>query len=785
MKNSSDASRWWDWSAVALLFVLLQVLASRLVSTSWTPYLYQTQVFASQGVVIGLILGYSRFQRRSARWLSFLYMLLLLPLQWTSIIDQRVSLEEQFASVWGRLSFSVTELIAQRPVEDPIFFVAIMSIVFWIISASAGYSLTRHQNYLRAVIPSAIGMLVIQQYDLPGRVWVLAFYTFIALLLLGRLNFLQNKASWQTRRVFFSTENSIDLAGGMAILAGLIILTSFIVPASRAGVESAMKTWERVTQPWNDFTDNLENAISAIDSPSGGKPGEFYGSELPLGRGFPLSDAVMFQVTIPNLPEDEKPPRYYWRGRTYDFFLGGQWYTTGTTREKFSPRDDVPSVIDTEERNPQTFTFDIGESRFSLLYAPSQPVWFSRPGSFLAAPAESNKDIISWNADPSLLPGETYEAQVVLKDPNIQQLREAGTDYPKWVTDKYLQLPEGFSPRIVDLAKEITANADTPYDQAQAITFYLRDNITYTQTIPAPPRNQDPLEWILFEHKQAYCVYYATSEVLMLRSLGIPARMAVGFSEGILATRGDISENDRIETYTILKKNAHAWPEVYFSGIGWVEFEPTSNQDLLTRPLPPSDSLNDNNSLNSGLDPLAEDGADFAGREAPDEEGVVQTQPQDTTVTPSLYLISLLIALAALTVFLGIRYNIPMRAPVLIRASFERSGAKVPMWIIRWESWTTLSPIEKAFQSINFGLRILKQPLPIHSTPIERANALTRALPHIAEPIKLLLDEHQTYLYTSRTADVSKARRSALVIRLQVIIARIRHFWTGTYAIHS
>jgi hypothetical protein len=101
------------------------------------------------------------------------------------------------------------------------------------------------------------------------------------------------------------------------------------------------------------------------------------------------------------------------------------------------------------------------------------------------------------------------------------------------------------------------------------------------------------------------------------------------------------------------------------------------------------------------------------------------------------------------------------------------------------ENWTTLSPIEKAFESINFGLRLLKQPVPIHSTPIERANALSHTLPHMAEQIKILLDEHQTSLYTSRMADVDRARRSALNIRLQIIVARVRHFWTGTYAIHS
>src|SRR4030095_3355054 len=210
------------------------------------------------------------------------------------------------------------------------------------------------------------------------------------------------------------------------------------------------------------------------------------------------------------------------------------------------------------------------------------------PGSILSSPAGDLLNISSWNATPTLQPGETYQVDSVLSNPTVEGMRAAGTEYPQWITEKYLQLPENFSPRIQALAQEITAQAETPYDKATAITNYLRDNIEYTAIIPEPPRFDDPLEWILFDYKKAYCVYYATSEVLMLRSLGIPTRMVAGFSQGT----GSAGENEDgrvdsflISTYTVRKKNAHAWPEVYFPGIGWVEFEPTANQVPLDRPL--------------------------------------------------------------------------------------------------------------------------------------------------------------------------------------------------------
>ena len=218
-------SRWWDWAAVGLLFVLLQTVASRLVATTWTPFLYLIQTFTYIGFVVGIALGYSQFRRGTVRLLTFIYMLLMLPLEWTLIIDQHASLEEQFASVAGRLFFSASDFFARQPVEDPIFFVALMSITFWIISSWAGYTLVRNQNYLGSVLPAAIGLIIIQNYDngIAGRLWFLAFFAFIALLLLGRLQYLQNKSSWRARRIFLSPDNSVDLTSSMAIAAGLII----------------------------------------------------------------------------------------------------------------------------------------------------------------------------------------------------------------------------------------------------------------------------------------------------------------------------------------------------------------------------------------------------------------------------------------------------------------------------------------------------------------------------------------------------------------------------------
>lgn len=254
----------------------------------------------------------------------------------------------------------------------------------------------------------------------------------------------------------------------------------------------------------------------------------------------------------------------------------------------------------------------------------------------------------------------------------------------------------------------------------------------------------------------------------MLRSLGIPARMAVGFAQG------ERNGNN----YVVRKLNAHAWPEVYFPGIGWVEFEPTGNQPILDRPLPPRDP-DETDLANPFGDTRTEDG-EFASREQ-DEEGLTpEAAPVEAApISPLLYVVPLVMVAAALTFLINQRYPLATHVPVLVRATFERTGFEVPKWVYHWEYWGRLSPIEKAFESINFGLRTLDHAVPVHTTPVERAKRLTNIMPWMTSQIKVLLDEHQTSLYTSRDADVIQARRAAFNIRKQVIAERMRYFFFG------
>jgi transglutaminase-like putative cysteine protease len=142
-------------------------------------------------------------------------------------------------------------------------------------------------------------------------------------------------------------------------------------------------------------------------------------------------------------------------------------------------------------------------------------------------------------------------------------------DYPK-IPAAYLQLPAG-SERLVGLARQVVGPVDRPDElpvlaQARRLERHLQENYRYTLEVK-PPRQLSAIDDFLFEQKAGYCEYYATAMVLMLRGLGIPARMTSGFLQGEWNSFGNY--------FTVRQQDAHTWVEVYFPRTGWFPFDPT------------------------------------------------------------------------------------------------------------------------------------------------------------------------------------------------------------------
>jgi transglutaminase-like putative cysteine protease len=160
----------------------------------------------------------------------------------------------------------------------------------------------------------------------------------------------------------------------------------------------------------------------------------------------------------------------------------------------------------------------------------------------------------------------TATAQAVLPTP--QQLR-AEQITPSDTVERYTALPGDLPPQIGQLARAWTADASTTYDQVLAIQNRFTSptgGFTYDQDI-APAKDQNAIVNFLLDTQRGFCQQFASSMAIMLRTLGIPARVAVGFTPGAFNDAGDIRQ--------VTTDDAHAWVEVLFPHYGWLTFDPT------------------------------------------------------------------------------------------------------------------------------------------------------------------------------------------------------------------
>lgn len=130
----------------------------------------------------------------------------------------------------------------------------------------------------------------------------------------------------------------------------------------------------------------------------------------------------------------------------------------------------------------------------------------------------------------------------------------------------YLELPRNLDPRIEELARRIVGSEKAPAAQARLIENFLRRTYGYTLELP-PTEPADPLSFFLFHRKKGHCEYFASAMAVMLRSVGIPSRMATGFQSGVY---NPISGSQLIRT-----SDAHAWVEAWMPHYGWATFDPT------------------------------------------------------------------------------------------------------------------------------------------------------------------------------------------------------------------
>lgn len=261
-----------------------------------------------------------------------------------------------------------------------------------------------------------------------------------------------------------------------------------------------------------------------------------------------LSPEVMFRVTA-----DEAA---YWHVAAYDRYTGSGWIRTGE-----GPPDNGGLSVPPGETKLVRQEFEVLSS-VKTMPAAWRPVRLNRLAPNARVTAQGSLQPTQW-----LTPGDSYIVTSHIPQWSPESLQAAGTNYPVWVRDRYLQLPESTPDRIGEFTTQLTANATTPYETTLIINHWLPRNHGYSLDVSRP--NGDIASAFLFDMDEGYCTYFATTMIVMLRTQGIPARLAIGYTSGERIGHGQ---------WIVRGLDSHAWVEVYFPGIGWVSYDPTPSE---------------------------------------------------------------------------------------------------------------------------------------------------------------------------------------------------------------
>ncbi|MFV0258354.1 MAG: transglutaminaseTgpA domain-containing protein [Acidimicrobiales bacterium] len=452
----------------------------------------------------------------------------------------------------------------------------------------------------------------------------------------------------------------------------------------------------------------------------------------------------------------------YWRLAGLDQYDDFLWTVTGN----FTPEDsDLPSldtVGGTRDLVTQTYTIEALDA-----------IWV--PAAFTPARIVDTSTQITWNAETSSLTvangvnssdGAVYSIESMVPRFSAAELAASpeGPPPPE-IAARDLALPQ-ISPMVGSIALEVTQDAPTRYDKMLALQAYFRE---FEYSVDLSPRAGDRIEQFLTE-RTGFCQHFAATYALMARSLGIPARVATGFTWG-----DPISTDQEGQTiYQVTGRQAHAWPEIWFNGIGWVPFEPTPGrgapeavgystvpavQDSLVQPDNPGAAVTTTETTAAATPdttmPLTED--PLLGADDLTEAGATP-ETEDVGAWPSLatalkilgVLVLLALALAALP------------ALYLIRRLRRRQQATTPAARVE-AAWADLS------EDLELGFNLVRRPAETRREFAQRLHRDTRipqeafagtaGLATTARYAPGLLSEHDATAATAWAAEVDAVVR--------------------------
>ena len=565
------------WLTLLLVTVLLFAIIGSLEDANWVSWMPSLVAAGTLGLLTGWLLAHAPLRQL---WLHLAgvsiglslsvglvmhTMRLADPLLGSGIGRRAAEIAQRMGDWWGALTSDAIS-------NDQLPFVVLLVFIVWGTSYTAAFAVFRWHNAWAALVPGGLLLLTNISY-LPGKPsFNLILFLFIAILLVVRLQFVRSLNEWRRQRIARPEFLSLEVLHMGTWIGLLLLVVAWVVPtANNFGPVATF--WLNVTEPVTNRIDSFGRLFVGIGSKKD-LPVHRFGEVMPLRGEIKLSDVVLFTIVADGEGNV--------RGAVYDEYTPTGWRVSSAETEPLLGTSLASAQFGTPETRAQLRDSLVIEVRVEggvnnrRLLALGDAIASNVEAQLLIG--ASPDDTIGLVPIDRIGAGRVYFSVGSVSGASVDTLRDAGTDYPRWVTDRYLQLPSKLPREIGELAAEITAGAGDAYTAATLIESHLRTQYIYSLAIPDPPPNGDAVSWFLFESRQGYFDHFATAMAVMLRTQGVPARVAVGF------VLDDIDLNRSTKAYEITERRAWAWPEVYFPGLGWAEFNPTPGRPVVLRP---------------------------------------------------------------------------------------------------------------------------------------------------------------------------------------------------------
>ena len=763
-------------SALCLIIIVF-LAAYSLESTHWTENLNLVTALALIGVLLGVLLGITSFNKKQLAILLALYSLIAL----FSLIVNGTSQGTSWSENWGvfqtRILNACSDLLQGSPVEDNILFITGMGVVYWVVSVWAGIALIRKGEIWLPAFFLTTAVISTQFFQPPvyRNELLSGAFSFLLIFLLGFQQYQGSHKRWKKENAYEDQDARKVFLSSAAIISIVIVMIAWSLPAIIDLATSGTKQHKAFVQSLEDTGDLFSNLFSSLTSQPVSKESNF-GDTFPLGLSQPLNEEVIFTAISPET--DLIEGNYYWEARNYSTYNEGTW--TSLEVEERTLENNVPVQLENDVVDVPAPFIVVANTDLSYFYTSGRVISVDHPSRVVEMyPDSSDQEVIAWKPLLPLGEKDSYRFTAYFPTLTFEDLLNAGNNYPTRIKRTYLQLPENFSTRITNLSEAITAGIDSDFEKVLAITSYLRNTYRYSLEINEIPATLDPVFWFLFEGKRGFCNFYASAEVLMLRSIGIPARLGVGYAQGAEVERGKVFE--------IRGKDSHAWAEVYFPEIGWVIFEPTTAQpqvafrheyDVLAEN---QDSSAGN--FDEGNDRSAQNGAgsgDFSRFDAIEkrlsaqEDFLYDLSMGESPTRGYLIFLPWLLSIVVIAFFLfgRVRYHgeqIPIQRYTIIQ--MEKRRKNIPQWLGKWSAHREQSFVRKNIFQINWSLRFFMRHDERQMTIMEKTDLLKQFVPSASQEIQYILNAFQDEVYGGRESDQAQAKVCLRKIRRAVLAA--------------